>query len=263
MLGCILVYNPIYTIILSLYLCMDHIYLLSHMRANTSLIGHLLGSHPQISGYYEMHQSYSTTNDLLQQQKNYLINDPIKKNSHYLFDKILHNQYLLDLNQIKPKSVKVLVSIRNPEQSIKSMINLFKQKKQYHKLCEPKAAIEYYNQRINYLASFCLNHPNTYYYFDANLIRDNPENLLAQIQKWLSLSLPFNTTYQTYSQTGVAKAGDSSALIKKGAIVAKQTDYTNIKIPQQLLQYSIDNTHLQRALIIKNSHDYLSEATKA
>ena len=33
----------------------QHIFLLSHMRANTSLISHILGSHPQISGYYEMH----------------------------------------------------------------------------------------------------------------------------------------------------------------------------------------------------------------
>jgi hypothetical protein len=34
------------------------IFLLSHMRAFTSLAGHILGSHPQINGYYEMHISY-------------------------------------------------------------------------------------------------------------------------------------------------------------------------------------------------------------
>ena len=34
------------------------IFLLSHMRAFTSLAGHILGSHPQINGYYEMHLSY-------------------------------------------------------------------------------------------------------------------------------------------------------------------------------------------------------------
>jgi len=36
----------------------DRIYLLSRMRAFTSLAGHILGSHPQINGYYEMHLSY-------------------------------------------------------------------------------------------------------------------------------------------------------------------------------------------------------------
>ena len=34
------------------------IFLLSHMRAYTSLAGHILGSHPQINGYYEMHLGY-------------------------------------------------------------------------------------------------------------------------------------------------------------------------------------------------------------
>jgi hypothetical protein len=34
------------------------IFLLSHMRAFTSLAGHILGSHPQVNGYYEMHISY-------------------------------------------------------------------------------------------------------------------------------------------------------------------------------------------------------------
>ncbi|MBM4190547.1 MAG: hypothetical protein FJ210_07540, partial [Betaproteobacteria bacterium] len=32
---------------------------MSHMRAFTSLAGHILGSHPQINGYYEMHISYA------------------------------------------------------------------------------------------------------------------------------------------------------------------------------------------------------------
>ena len=36
----------------------SRIFLLSHMRAFTSLAGHILGSHPQINGYFEMHISY-------------------------------------------------------------------------------------------------------------------------------------------------------------------------------------------------------------
>jgi hypothetical protein len=40
------------------------IFLLSHMRAYTSLAGHILGSHPQINGYYEMHISYEDASAL-------------------------------------------------------------------------------------------------------------------------------------------------------------------------------------------------------
>ena len=34
------------------------------MRAYTSLVGHILGSHPEIDGYYEMHRSYVLADDL-------------------------------------------------------------------------------------------------------------------------------------------------------------------------------------------------------
>jgi len=40
------------------------IFLLSYMRAFTSLAGHILGSHPRINGYYEMHISYEDASAL-------------------------------------------------------------------------------------------------------------------------------------------------------------------------------------------------------
>jgi hypothetical protein len=108
----------------------QHIFLLSHMRANTSLISHILGFHPQINGYYEMHQSYLADNDLNQQQQLYASNHDIKKQSSYLFDKIIHNKYHLLLENLSVKEIKILVSIRSAKLSIKSIVNLFQQKKQ-------------------------------------------------------------------------------------------------------------------------------------
>lgn len=40
------------------------IFLLSHMRAYTSLAGHNLGSHPSINGYYKMHISHEEASAL-------------------------------------------------------------------------------------------------------------------------------------------------------------------------------------------------------
>jgi len=71
------------------------IFLLSHMRAFTSLAGHILGSHPQINGYYEMHLSYEDASALDQQLDVYRASDALKPNSRYLFDKLLHNDYVL------------------------------------------------------------------------------------------------------------------------------------------------------------------------
>ncbi|HEX5635661.1 MAG TPA: hypothetical protein VFY78_01120, partial [Gammaproteobacteria bacterium] len=71
----------------------SRIFLLSHMRAFTSLAGHILGSHPQINGYYEMHISYDNVQSLRKQLELYRENDNLKLGSRYLFDKLLHNDY--------------------------------------------------------------------------------------------------------------------------------------------------------------------------
>ena len=73
------------------------IYLLSHIRAFSSLIGHILGSHAEINGYYEMHISYLKHRDLNQQEKLYKEQESLKAGSHFLFDKLLHNAYEFDL----------------------------------------------------------------------------------------------------------------------------------------------------------------------
>lgn len=44
------------------------IFLLSHMRAHTSLMAHILGSHSQINGYYEMHLDYEDASALDRQR---------------------------------------------------------------------------------------------------------------------------------------------------------------------------------------------------
>jgi len=57
------------------------------LRANarlTSLAGYILGSHPQINGYYEMHISYEDASALDKQLDVFLESDVFKENSRYL-----------------------------------------------------------------------------------------------------------------------------------------------------------------------------------
>jgi hypothetical protein len=41
-----------------------HLFLLGHMRSYSSVLSHILGSHPQIDGYCETHIKYRTRLDL-------------------------------------------------------------------------------------------------------------------------------------------------------------------------------------------------------
>ncbi len=91
------------------------------MRAFSSLIGHILGSHPEINGYYEMHISYQNNSDLRLQEKSYSQNELLKAGSHFLFDKLLHNAYDLDLQQLDIQPPKILIALRSPQKTIKSI----------------------------------------------------------------------------------------------------------------------------------------------
>ncbi len=246
------------------------IFLISHMRANTSLISHILGSHPQISGYYEMHLSYTSKQDFQKQEallfKNSDLKNKIKQaatvsNTRYLFDKLLHNKYELMPENLVSQSkdnnsseqIKILVSIRPAEQTIKSIINLFRHKKEPHPYAEPINAIEYYLQRIKNMAQFCEKYKNRYYYYDADLIRKDSENSLNCLQTWLSLETPLSEHYQVFSMTGRARMGDSSDNMTKGHIVKQQSDYDTIELPNKLLQQAQIESKHYRQLIIKNS----------
>lgn len=250
----------------------QHIFLLSHMRANTSLIGHILGSHPQICGYYEMHLSYLTENDLVKQEQllidkkesnKTLKKDTCKNSCHYLFDKILHNDYELVLENLVPEQIptsgynrfRILVSIRPPEQTIKSIVNLFRNKKTDHPYANTEEATEYYLKRIIKLADFCEKNKENYYYYDADLIRTDAEKSLTRIQNWLSLTTPLSEEYQIFSLTGKPRIGDSSDNMKKGRIVKNPTNYNAIEIPSHLLDKAVIETSKYRQQIISHAID--------
>lgn len=229
------------------------IFLLSHMRAFSSLIGHILGSHPDINGYYEMHISYRSDSDLHKQQVLFSQQEKFKPNSRFLFDKLLHNDYELDLTGLALQKQKILITVRSPELCIKSIVNLFQQKEQWDIYSEPVEATKYYIQRLQKLSEFCLQNPQQYYYFDAELIQSSTQEMLDSLTHWLQLTPPLSSRYQFFSKTGLAGAGDSSSMIKSGKIVKEPSDYSSIKIPGELLETAEKAYSKYRALMIKHS----------
>ncbi len=239
----------------------QHIFLISHMRANSSLISHILGSHPQINGYYEMHLSYQAQDDLAKQRQQYAQKDTIKPAlsglKNYFFDKLLHNQYQLSTANFTSNKHKILVTIRPPEQSIKSIINLFQKKEGDHPYAKAELAMDYYIQRLQAMAQFCQQNKHAYYYYDANLIRHQPQKLLTQLQNYLELSTPLNEDYQCFSLTGKAGAGDSSDNMRTGRIIKQQTNYHNIKLSNKQLDAIKRKAEHYRQHIITHADAYL------
>ena len=228
------------------------------MRANTSLIGHILGSHPEINGYFEMHRSYREPKDLLQQLQHYGASETLKPGSRYLFDKILHAEYDFLPAGLPLVDAKFLVSTRHAEHSIKSIVRLFKSKPEHHPYADPQQATDYYIQRITSLADFCRQNSQHYYYFDANLIRTDTAHILSTLQRWLQLGSPLSEEYRLFRQTGKAGAGDTSRNIGSGRVVKQQSNYDEIELSAGLIARAESALRRLKPMMLENAIDSIS-----
>lgn len=235
----------------------SRIFLLSHMRAYTSLAGHILGSHPQINGYYEMHISYEDAAALDRQRGLFLQSDVLKPNSRYLFDKLLHNDYRLMPERLETVECKIMASLAQPEHTIKSIVHLYRQKEVEDLYASPVEAARYYMTRVETLADFCREHRG-YFYFDAELWQRAPEQLLPRLTEWLELDSPLKERYQTFSQTGKPLKGDSSPRIHSGSIDRGRSDYSHIAIPADALDAAQKAYQECRRVMIEGARDSLT-----
>ncbi len=227
-----------------------NIFLFSHMRARTSLMGHILGSHPDIEGYFEMHMSYDNAHSLTQQRLKFLSQHKAKKHSRFFFDKLLHNYLSVDQALLQSENIKCIFALRPPESTIPSITSLFAKKDESHKYANMENAIEYYIGRLEKMVETSKTIPNNYLYLDADAITQSPTESLAKLGNWLSLSTPLLPEYDTFSRTGKAGAGDSSENIKAGKVI--QTDEAPIapSQPPDILKDAIEvYTRCRRALI--------------
>ncbi len=206
------------------------------MRAYTSLLGHILGSHPEIAGYYEMHRSYASSADLAQQAREYFAQEPPKPGGRFLFDKLLHNDFTLDLSLPELGDAVVLVTLRQPDPTLRSIIGLFASKHADDPYADPAGATGYYVERLNALAAFGRRQPKRYYYFDAERIRTDTRQLLDALGHWLRLASPLTEHYRLFAQTGVARKGDSSPAIAAGRVIRETSRHPDVALDPTLLQ---------------------------
>jgi hypothetical protein len=233
----------------------SRIYLLSHMRAFTSLAGHILGSHPEINGYFEMHISYDEASALDKQLKVFRQYETPKKNSRYLFDKLLHNDYRLNPGLFDPAGLKLLVALLEPDKAVRSIVFLFQQKGAQALYASPLEAADYYIERIRALADFCRTIDQPYYYYDAELFQEAPDTLLGKLTDWLELDSPLTGRYQVFSQTGKERKGDSSRFIYSGKIEKSRVDYSHIMVPEDVMTRAREAYRECRPVIIANAAD--------
>lgn len=242
-----LVTNP------SLVLRHRNIFLLSHMRANTSLLGHLMGSHPQIEGYYEMHIGYFGWKSLWRQKALYFSNHQAKPQSRFMFDKVLHDGHHVSLDLLRRSDTRTLMMLRAPEQSIKSLMVLYRQRRPELPEATAEGATRYYVERLNSLGAMAAQLGPSYFYLDAECLVTDTGPTLAAMADWLGLDSPIPTEYSTFSKTGRGDAGDDSSRLKSGKVSTEKRDYSDVEVPESLMDEARAAYATQRTALVAGS----------
>lgn len=204
----------------------SRILLLSHMRANTSLFGHLLAENPAIEGYYELHIGYHSWRSLLRQKLIYASSEKLKPGARYFFDKVLHNDHGVKIELFA--GAKLVFMLRSPQRTVPSIISLYAKREPDHEYATPEGAADYYEQRLAMLAKLFDRAPGAVCYMDADSLRLDAENTLTALSKYLELEVPLSPEYSQRAMTGRPKGGDSSNHIAAGRVLARFDDYKDV-----------------------------------
>jgi hypothetical protein len=209
------------------------VFLMSHMRSGSSLLTHILCSNPEIIGYGETQIKYSSEADiqaLIHKAYNHNAQELTRLNAAqafkmqhtYVLDKVLH-QNLKDLSILKKLQTKSIVLIREPERTLKSILDI-------RDHWTEETALDYYRIQLDHLID-CTNFlsaPNRFLLLTYHQVISDTPIVLQALQSFFETKHPFSEQYQVKKTTGQAGIGDAVGHIKAGTVVRerRQLDVT-------------------------------------
>ncbi len=224
----------------------SYLFLLSHIRGYTTVFSHILGSHPEISGYAETWISYRTVVDLYKLRFTVCNQGNFKPGARYFLDKILHNRLSISPATLQRNDIQYLFMIREPVATLKSMLALrrkYEMEGRPIKICPIPAtvsdAVSHYAERLTMLADIGTQlrqlGKRALVIQAEDLIAD-PKPVLSCLQKFLSLHSPLDEHYSVFDRTGTWHWGDPSEFIRKGKIERKRSEHAEVSFPDSLVE---------------------------
>ena len=214
---------------------MKTLFLLGHMRSYSSVLSHILGSHPQISGYCETHTKYRTYFDLwkLRRRVRKLTGEPLQ--GDYVLDKVLHD-YPIARGILNSNSTRAVVLIRRPRETVHSIIEmgLTHSSVAWHRNLDLVAG--YYETRLAGLLRLTQALRGRVVFLEAEALLANTRAVLDQLGVFLQLQSPLQTEYRRFAHTGEAGFGDPSKAIAAGQFTTQtaREDRTAVSLPRPL-----------------------------
>ena len=101
-----------------------YILIVGHMRSRSSLLSHILGSHPAISGYAELRHSYLRPPDLIRLRRS--AKATTSKSAPFYLDKLVSGWQQVSEEVVSHARVRTIYLIRKPKQTLRSIERLLR-----------------------------------------------------------------------------------------------------------------------------------------
>ena len=224
-----------------------YILLFSHMRSYSTLIGHLVASHPQISGYAEQHQSYRTFADLTSLRVGVWKVSDYSLRGDFVFDKVLQDRLRISDDMLRRADVIPIYGVREPLSSLRSIVAMGRRTGRSI-WTEPDRASQHLTKRYAEVRELCGRRDDAAALFTDSLVTD-PERTLTDLSRYLGLSSTIRPTYASFPKTGVGGFGDPMGPISEGRIVADRPTH-DIDIPESVAERLLDDYRETCAVLV-------------
>lgn len=231
------------------------IFILSHMRSGSSLLTKLISNNPQVNGYGETHLGYRSPKDFGSSiGKILFVNRQSTKSGRerYFLDKLLHN-YLLPLENMSllvEKNVRVIFLIREPKESIASMINNLKM--------TAEESYNYYMGRLEMLERYSeiLSVSSQPVMVTYKQILGQTDAVFKLLERYLDLSAPLQEAYEL--TTKPEYGSDPSPNLASGRILRNIPKQVSIQFPDEWLE-SMQNSYIHCSQVLRQNCIYLDD----
>ena len=199
----------------------DFLFIMGHPRSGSSLLMHILESNDELIGYGEYFIKYKDSKSLLKSEFDIRRkSNQLFKKCNYIVNQVNHHSVTPNLKILISKTNKHILLIRNPEDTLSSMIKL---SDSVNQPMSQEAVTSIYIERLEYLKNMIgLIDPLNWIFISYDDLIDNPEENLKNITYFLDLKEPLKKEYQLKRFT--QKWGDPSKNITKGKIFKPTSD---------------------------------------
>lgn len=186
------------------------VFLLATMRSRSTMLSHILNSNNQILSIGESYANFHSKEDINKLFVRILFgNKTLQFQSKMLLEKTTMNEKSPDIALIDEYIDQLIILVRNPESSIKSlMFNTARQNIPYSE----DQAIGYFKNRYEYLNRVLMNvDSEKYVLIESDDLVNNTEFELNRVSEFLKLKTKLSPTYKI--KKSASKLGDSSKKI--------------------------------------------------